>query len=129
MSLWGDFLFSGVNDIGRGPMETMAGPIGGLAQDTANLAFGDGFAWTDAIDRNKEWDMKFGARLAEFAKRYTPGTNIWYARLALEREVWDQLQYQLDRNAQRKFQRRIRRQQQDFGNRYWAPPGEPLLTR
>lgn len=127
LSLWGDFLFSGINDIGRGPTETMAGPIGGLAADTANLAFGDGFAWTDALDRGKEWDLKFGGRLTEFAKRYTPGTNIWYARLVLEREVWDRLQYQIDRNAQRKFQRRIRRQEKDFGNRYWSPPGEPLF--
>jgi ribosomal protein L13E len=129
LSLWGDFLFSGVNDIGRGPTETMAGPIGGLAMDSANLVFGDGFAFTDAIDRGREWDVKFGARLAEFAKRYTPGTNIWYARLVLEREVWDQLQYQMDKNAQRKFARRIRRQEKDFGNRYWSKPGEPLFTR
>ena len=129
LSLWGDFLFSGVNEIGRGPVETMAGPIGGLAMDTTNLVLGDGFAWTEAIDKGKEWDLKAGGRLVEFAKRYTPGTNIWWARLVLEREIWDRAQFMLDKNAQRKWQRRVRRQEKDFGNTYWAPPGEPFTGR
>lgn len=127
MSLWGDFLFTGVNQAGRGPVETAAGPVVGLVADTVNLALGDGFAWTEAIDQGKAWrELKFGGRLAEYAKRYTPGTSIWWARLVLEREVWDQLQYQLDRNAQKKFRKRMRDQQRNYGNVYWAPPGKPL---
>lgn len=126
LSLWGDFLFSGVNEIGRGPAEMAGGPVGGLMMDTANLFFGDGFAWADAIDSGREWDMKTGARIAEFAKRYTPGTSIWWARLALEREVFERLQYQMDKNAQKKWRRRVKRQERDFGNTYWAPPGEPF---
>ena len=128
LSLWGDYLFGGVNQQGRGPAEMMAGPIGGLAADTINLTLGDGYAWTEALDRGKAFDSKFGGRLAEYAKRYTPGTNIWWARLALEREVWDKLQMQLDKNAQKKFRRRVRMQQQNYGNTYWAPPGEDLIT-
>lgn len=49
LSIWGDFLFNGVNKLGRGPADTAAGPILGFAGDTSQLLFGDVFKFADAM--------------------------------------------------------------------------------
>lgn len=129
LSIFGDFLFSGVNDFGRGAPNVMAGPIGQALQDTANLTFGDGFAWVKQFDGLGQFDSKFLPRTVEFARRNLPGSSVWWSRLVLEREVFDRLQAWADPKARQKWQRKIRRQKKDFGNTYYWEPGESMFGR
>lgn len=136
LSIWGDMLFSGINQFGRGPGEAAAGPVVGLVGDTAQLAFGDLFAIADAAGTLKaDPESKTLSKAVEFAKRYTPGSSLWYARLALERQVFDRLSELADPKAYSNFQRRQRNQKRDQGNDYWWAPGDrapsrgPELTR
>ena len=127
LSLWGDFLFSGVNQVGQGPNQMIGGPIGGLATDLINAELGPAFKWIDAMDQGKNYRGNWTSRQVELLKRYTPGTSLWYARLVLEREIWDKLDLMADPvNARKKFANRIANQRRDYGNSYYAPPGQGL---
>lgn len=131
MSIWGDFLFGGVNRQGSTPEETAAGPILGFLGDTTQLAFGDLFQWADnvgSLDAGEK-GTQFPAKAVEYAKRYTPGSNVWWARLALERQVWDRLQELADPKAYAKQQRKVRNQEKNFGNEYWWAPGDRTPDR
>jgi hypothetical protein len=127
LSIWGDFLFQGRNEFGRGVADIAAGPIAGLATDIANLTIGESFAWLEAADAASNYHAKFGAKLTEFMRRNTPGTSIWYARLVLEREIWDSMQRWTDPKAHSKWNAKVRKQKREFGNDYWSRPGEPLF--
>lgn len=130
MSIYGDFLFAGINQFGRGPGEAIAGPLAGFMGDTAQLVLGDAFSWADAMGGLKEQkDAKTLSKLVEYAKRYTPGSSLWWARLALERQVFDRLAEVADPNAYASFQRRRDKQRKDFGNDYYWAPGERAPER
>jgi hypothetical protein len=127
LGIWGDFLFQGRNEYGRGVADILGGPIAGMATDMANLTVGEGSAWLQAFDETNNYHAKFGARLVEFLRRNTPGTSIWYARLALEREIWDNMQRWFDPKAHRKWNARVQKQKREFGNDYWSRPGTDLF--
>ena len=69
------------------------------------------------------------SKLVEYARRYTPGSSLWYARAALERQVFDRLAEVADPAAYRGFQRRRDKQLKDFGNDYYWAPGDRLPDR
>jgi hypothetical protein len=61
-------------------------------------------------------------------KQETPGSSLWYSRLAFERLVADQLQEEIDpkyRQSWRATEARARQQKQGF----WWEPGETSPTR
>jgi len=126
LSIWGDFLFNGVNEFGKGPQDIAAGPLVAFAGDTTQLVLGDIFQWADSVGSlgDKEFKSTTASKAVDYARRYTPGTSIWWSRLALEREVWDRFQELADPNAYQKRQRRMRKQRKDYGNEYWFAPGE-----
>jgi hypothetical protein len=126
LSIWGDFLFSGINEYGRGPEQLIAGPLGGFLADTTQLAFGDVFKFADSVGGlgDKGFESSTAAKSVEWARRYTPGTSLWWARLALERYVFDGLQELADPRVYRSRQRRARKQRKEFGNDSWWAPGE-----
>lgn len=126
LSIWGDFLFSGINEYGRGVEQVVGGPFAGLLTDTLNLTLGDTFAWIKALDRGEQFKSKFASRGSEFLRRNAPGTSLWWARLALERKVWDNLDYMADpANAQRKFNNRVQKLRKDYKTDFYWQPGEP----
>lgn len=130
LSIWGDFLFQGVNERNRGPASIIGGPIAGLGGDTTQLLFGDVFKWADTVGTLKpEPDVKGPAKGVEFARRYTPGSSIWWARLALERQVFDRLQELADPKAYSAQRRKVQRQQKEFGNDYFWAPGDRAPAR
>jgi hypothetical protein len=131
MGIWGDFLFSNVNRMGNSPAETAAGPLIGFGNDVRKLAFGDTFKWVDSFGHQEgsAWDAKFPARAVEFAKRYTPGSNLWYARLALERNVFDRMQELADPRAYSSWNQKMQKQRRENGNEYYWTPGTPLPDR
>lgn len=127
MSIWGDFLFQGVNRIGQGPVEAAAGPITGLLGDTTQLAFGKMFKFADEMGTLKadklDKSTPFAALATEYASRYTPGTSIWWGRAALQRELFDPLRAIADPRGVLKMDRRERQRVKDFGNTSWWEPG------
>lgn len=131
LSIWGDFLFAGVNEYGGGPAEVAAGPVVGFLGDSTQLLLGDVFQWADNVGRLAETGSgdSFAAKATEFARRYTPGSSIWWARKALESQVFDRLQLLADPKAYSKRQRRMRKQQTEKGNGYWWKLGDTAPSR
>lgn len=131
MSIWGDFLFTGVNEYGRGPAEIAGGPIVGLLGDTTNLVLGDVFQWANSVGSlsPEGFESTTGARAVEFARRYTPGTSIWWARAALSAQVFDRMQELADPRAYQKQRNKIRKRQRDFDQGHWWSPGQRTPER
>lgn len=103
--IFGDFLKSSTSRAGGGLAGTMAGPLVG---DVAKLASIPG-------SNNPSGDA------FKFARDQLPGGTLWYARLAFDRQVADQLQEAVDPNY-RKSWRRMNKWAEDQGTQfYWAP--------
>jgi hypothetical protein len=128
-SLWGDFMFRNVDVYGASLADEVAGPLVGFANDTKTLAFGDAFGFVDALTNNEAYEAKFAERLTNYVKKYTPGTNIWWSRLALERQIWDRLEELSNPRAYSKRRRKERRQKDEGGNEYFWPMGERMPDR
>jgi hypothetical protein len=73
-------------------------------------------------DFDKKLD-KFLGKLARFSKKITPGTNLWYAKLAAERFFWDQLEMAANPGANKSYKRYEKRLQKRTGQNLWWPKG------
>ncbi len=131
LSIWGDFLFAGVNEYGRGPADLVGGPVVNALGDATNLAFGDTFKWASTIGAlgDPDFESNAGADAVQFARRYFPGSSVWWARLVIERQAFDRLQEIADPQVYRKRQQRERRQERDFGNKFWWGAGDRTPER
>lgn len=124
LSIWGDFLFSGINEYGRGPQDVIGGPMAGFLADVTGLVFGDAFGFIEAMDRGEAYSSDFASRAVSFMRRNAPFGSLWYSRLAIERLVWDNLAILADPYGARTSQaRRIATQRREHGNDYFLPPG------
>ena len=117
LGIFGDFLFSDQNRFGGGLEETIAGPVVGFASDVGKLTVGN------LHEAAKGEETKAAKELVDFASRYTPGSSIWYARLATERLIFDELKMMTDPQARQNMRRLERRFQREFGQKYWWRPG------
>jgi len=123
LGIFGDFVFSGINRFGGGFGKTLAGPAAGLATDTINLTVGN------LLQAMSGDDTRFSKEIVDYISRYTPGSNIWYLRLALERGIIDQIRLATDPKARKTFRRRARRWERDYGQRSWWSQGDLLPSR
>lgn len=121
--IMGDFMFNSVNRAGKDVLTTLAGPTFGLAADTLSLVPGN------VGEALREKDTNIGREAAQFLKRYTPGSSLWYARLAMERWVWNSLQEWADPRYQESFRRTESNLFRDTGQRYWWRPGATEPSR
>jgi hypothetical protein len=118
LGIYGDYLFADQNRFGRGMAETVAGPVVGLASDVARLTLGN----AQEVFEGKKTNA--GREFVRFARDNMPGGSIWYARLALDRLIWDELERMADPNFRRNVARRLRDQRKTYGNDYWWAPGD-----
>ena len=123
MGIFGDFLFADTNRFGGGLAETVAGPVVGAGNDVLKLSIGNLLQVAGGEDTNA------GREAVQFLKRYTPGGSIWYARLALERTVFDRLQDLADPRAGASWRAREQRARRETGQKYWWRPGKGLPSR
>ncbi len=123
LGILGDFMFSNRNEYGQGLGQTIAGPQIQMINDFLGLTVGNALQLAAGEDTN------FGREAATFAKRYTPGTSAWFARLALERLLWDNLQKMVDPEADRRFRRYERKRYKEFNQRHWWAPGDSAPER
>jgi len=129
LSVYGDFLFSGVNEFGRGPEDVFAGSMVGFAGDTTQLAFGDTLGFLGGLGGDEQFESDFKQRLVQYAKRYTPGSSLWWARLQLDRQIWDRLEELADPQVYQKRRKRERTREEKYGNESWFPAGERAPER
>lgn len=116
--IWADLLTSGESRYGKGPLETLLGPVWSLGSDVAGALYRMG---GDALEGEVP---EFSKEAVRFAKRYTPGTNMWYTRLALQRLFWDQLQKVADPKANSSFRRMATKMRRETGREFYWEPGE-----
>lgn len=117
LGIFGDFFFADQNRFGGGPWETIAGPVFSFGADVSKLTIGN---IQQAVAGE---DTDLGREMVRFLKRYTPGSSAWYARLALERLIWDELQRSLDPEADKIYRRQIKDARREYGQNYWWRPG------
>ena len=123
LGLFSDLLFTDVNRYGGGLTETAAGPMGQMIDDLFRLTLGN---TRQLIEGN---ETKFVTEAARFLRRNTPGQNLWYTRLAMDRLVFDALVRATDPEAATTFkqQRRYWERQHDQES-FWRP-GETTPRR
>lgn len=119
LGIYGDFLFANVNRFGGGLTSTVAGPLVGKVDRLRDSTIGNVFKAVDDESRSN-----LGRDAVNVLRDWTPGGSLWYARLAYERILLDQLQTMLDPDAQRSFRRKMQQRRSQFGNAFWWRPGE-----
>ena len=121
--IFGDFLFADANRFGGGLAETLAGPTVSEINELRKLTLGNVQQALSGEDPNVLADV------VGYLSRYTPGGNLWYTRLLLEREVFDQLAIEADPSGARKRFRRAERRAREQGTDYWWRPGRTAPDR
>jgi hypothetical protein len=124
MGIYGDFLFADVNRFGGSLAGTVAGPMVDRLDNIRKLTIGNFIEFGQGKEKTNT-----GRELAQFVKQNTPGSSLWFARLAYERILMDQLQYLLDKDAHSAFQRRMASRKRDFKQDFWWKPGETAPRR
>lgn len=123
VGIWGDFLFADVNRFGGSAPMTAGGPGVQALNDLRDLTIGN------LLELIQEGETDLPKDLVQFGKRYTPGSNIWYLRLAWERYAEDRLTELADPEAAAAFRRRSRYYERNYGQKYWWRPGEAAPDR
>ena len=118
MGILGDFLFSNRNRFDRGLAETAAGPRVGFLGDVLDLTVGN----IQQVVTGEKTDA--GREAVRFLERYTPGVSTFYARLAMQRLVFDNLSRMADPDAARRFRRIERKMMRERNQGYWWKSGE-----
>lgn len=115
LGIYGDFLFSGVNQSSNtGPLAALMGPGAGLVEEAFGLTQGN------LIQMAKGEETNFGAELTRFIKGNTPGASLWYAKAALDHIIFQQMQEYFSPGYLSKMKRRTER---EFGQTWWWEPG------
>ena len=70
-----------------------------------------------------------GRELSRFIEANAPGRSLWYARLAFERLIFDELEAAIDPNAAKSFRKIEQGARRDYGQRFWWRPGTTLPRR
>ncbi len=118
----GDFLYSSTSRHGNTLAEGILGPVLG-----SQLVAGAKFSIGNIQELIATGEAKNAIpELRRFADGLMPGRSLWYARLAFERMVEDEIEAMIDPNANARFRRIEKRARKDFDQRYWWRPGRPL---
>jgi len=112
LGVYGDFLFSDVNQYGQSIAAIAGGPILGDIDTFARVTLGN--LWW--LSEGKE--LKGGAAV-QLLKGKTPFANLWYTRAATDRLIFNQLQELASPGYTRRMEQRARR---EFKQRYFASP-------
>jgi hypothetical protein len=123
LGIFGDFIYSTENRFGGGLETTVAGPVVGFFDDLGKLTLGN------LIEAAKGEDTNIARETIRFASKYTPGSSLWYTRLATERLITDQLQLWADPKARSNMRRIETRYRREFKQRYWWRPGQTEPSR
>ncbi len=119
LGMMGDFVYSGTTRGGEGITQLVAGPgPGAMIGATGDLL--------QTMAGNKEVS---GKTLAQHMKAWTPGSSLWYSKLATDRLIFDNIQSMIDPDYRSSFSRYETRMRKDFGQTFWWGPGDRLPER
>ncbi|EHK77687.1 hypothetical protein SM0020_12205 [Sinorhizobium meliloti CCNWSX0020] len=115
----GDLVYSSSTRGGDGLKEYILGPAPGTilsaTGDLSKALIGDG--------------KMTGKMLAQHIKAWTPGSSLWFSKIATDRLLFDQIQTMLDPNYRQSFARYEQRMKKDFGQGFWWRPGDVAPDR
>jgi GNAT superfamily N-acetyltransferase len=126
LSIWGDLLYASENRMGGGISGTIAGPTASTVQDLINVTYG---AAKKNLVGTEKGETNFGRELAKTVRNYTPGSSLWYLRLAWNRVLMDNLQRTLDPQAEAAFRRQIQNAKKNYKQDMWWKPGRAAPSR
>lgn len=118
LGVFGDLLFADKTRYGNSWASALAGPQFALVEDVAGQ-----FVLRNLQRAAKGEDTHFIGDAVYLGGRYLPGANLAPVKLAFQRGVLDQAAQWADPRARERFARIERKAQEDFGQRYWMPPG------
>lgn len=115
----GDFVYSSTTRGKEGITQFLTGPApGAIIAGSGDLM--------QALSGNKE--VK-GKMLADHVKAWTPGSSLWYTKMATDRIIFDNIQAMIDPDYRQSFARYERRMKKEFGQSFWWGPGDNLPAR
>ena len=123
LGIFGDFLTASQNQYGRNLSGTILGAPAGFFEDVAKLTFGN------LINLASGEETTYGRDVSDFLRQYTPGASLWYARLALERLIFDNIQKMIDPKFNDRIIRRINKYRDEYNKEYFWKPGESYPER
>lgn len=112
LGIFGDFMRSAENRAGGGLAGTLAGPIVGDIQGIAAIASA----------KNPQ------AQTLKMLRSQLPGGTLWYARLAFDRMIADQVQEMVDPHYRQSW-KRMKNWAAEQGTGYWWEPGDTTPDR
>lgn len=113
LGIYGDLIYSASTRSGQGLVSTLAGPVlsaPGQAVDLIQKLIGPTTGKTK------------GEAIFDFVQQWTPGSTLWFSRLATDRYVFDFLQRMVDPQADVSGRRIERDLRQDYGQGFWWAP-------
>ena len=117
LGIFGDFLRAGLSRKDQDLTSTLVGPGVGLVGDVARLTSQNIRQAADGVPTH------FAGEAVRFAQRYTPGTNIWYARLAMDRLLWSRLHMLAEPNFPAIVAKMQGQALKEYNQRYFWQPG------
>lgn len=117
LGIFGDFFNADTNRFQGGLVTTMAGPMAGLVDDASRVMFGN---FDKMLSEGEE--SKFFADMYQITERYTPGVNLWYSRLLIERLLLDDLERAIDPRFDRRMRNMENKMQKETGQEFWIKP-------
>lgn len=123
LGIMGDFMSAATARTDKDLASTVAGTGFGLLSDVLNLTTRNAMAEAEGRASNSAYD------LVNFLQRYTPGSNLWWAKTATDRLFWAQLKLLADPETPSRFALMEKKAQRDYGQRFWARPGRMLPDR
>lgn len=123
LGILGDFFGAALSRTDKDLAGTLAGTGYGLLSDVLNLTTRNAMAEAEGKPSNSAGDV------IRFMQRYLPGSNLWWAKTAVDRLFWSQLRLAADPQAPRDYARMQAKAQRDYGQRFWWRPGEMTPDR
>lgn len=125
LGIFGDFIFADQNRFGGGIASTLLGPVfGSEIPRLTTLTVGN---LQELIIEGRP--QRMGREAVQFAEMMTPGRSLWYATLAMERLIFDEVQKMVDPDWAASFRAQEQRARREFGQSFYAPPGRGLPER
>jgi hypothetical protein len=123
LGIFGDFITASQNQYGRNLSGTILGAPAGFFEDVAKLTIGN------VVNLASGEETTYGRDVSDFLRQYTPGASLWYARLALERLIFDNIQKMIDPKFNDRIIRRINKYRDEFDREYFWKPGDSFPER
>jgi hypothetical protein len=127
--IYGDLLNSAVTKGGQGLAETLTGPIIGQGLNAIDTLRAGTKNAIDEVRGEPAPEGNPGRAAVRTAKKWIPGSNLWYTRLAVDRLIYDQIQQAVDPQWRDSFRRMKKRAKDDYGQRFFWGPGEDAPSR